>query len=193
MGRLTASHGAAATQRRSVQPVFFVQELMRFVDILDLRRTMLRYDRRALLVTMTPCLVDAIAERLLGNVPHQVVHPPFDGQRVAEAMRRVAGAQEVPLVVVEVECPEQAGKVAQAVAGTRACFLACAADLAELCRTARSRSPAVARRGAVESERLHDAGGEGLRGKQPGRRKAAGESAWVQPGLPQEARSPALP
>ncbi len=147
MGRLTASHGAAVTQRRSVQPVFFVQELMRFVDILDLRRTMLRYDRGAMLVTMTPCLVDAIAERLLGNVPHQVVHPPFDGQRVAEAMRRVAGTQEVPLVVVEVECPEQAGRVAQALAGTRAYFLACAADLAELCRTARSRSPTVARRG----------------------------------------------
>lgn len=111
------------------QPVIFVRELMRFVDILELRRLLWKRHGGGILVAMTPCLVDAIAERMLCNVPHQVVHPPFDERRVQEAMALISGADELPLVVVEVASPEDAGRVAQAVTGARTYQVACAADL----------------------------------------------------------------
>ncbi|MDZ7337828.1 MAG: hypothetical protein ONB30_04740 [candidate division KSB1 bacterium] len=111
------------------RPVVFVRELMRFVDILELRRVLCRRHRGGMLVAMTPCLVDAIAERMLGNVPHQVVHPPFDERRVAEAITLVSEADDMPLVVVEVAHPEDAGRVGQAVTSARTYQVACAADL----------------------------------------------------------------
>lgn len=134
--------GSATPQACSV---ICVQDLLRFVDILELRRTLVRDNAQVVLVAMTPCLVDAIAERMLLGVPHEVLHPPFDTQRVELAVQRLAGSQAGPVVVVEVACPEDAVRVRQAVEATASPLITASADL----RQARAAAPRAARRPAT--------------------------------------------
>ncbi|MGQ9559948.1 MAG: hypothetical protein ACUVTG_06140 [Candidatus Oleimicrobiaceae bacterium] len=105
-----------------------VRDLMRFVEILEVHRLLQKAQSRAVLLAMTPCLVDAIAEPMLADLPHQLLHAPFDSRRVEEAVKRLMG-REGALVVVEVLCPDDATQVVQAAEAISAHLVVTSADL----------------------------------------------------------------
>ena len=119
---------AAAPEVQEGVQLICVRDLMRFVDILELYRLLGKMHGRAVLVAMTPCLVDAIAEPMLAGLPHAFLHTPFDSQRVEEAVQRMK-RNEGALVVVEVACPEDAVRVLQGVEATGNSMLVASADL----------------------------------------------------------------
>ncbi|MCR4438173.1 MAG: hypothetical protein QHJ34_03920 [bacterium] len=124
---------AAENAAEQGQVVICIRDIMRFVDALELRRSLNKVNGHALLVAMTPCLVDSIAERMLGDVPHLVLHPPFDTLRVELAVQQLSGEGSGPLLLVEVACPEDAARVRQAVAAAARCLFTASADLRLAC------------------------------------------------------------
>ncbi|MBC7185643.1 MAG: hypothetical protein H5U38_01270 [Calditrichaeota bacterium] len=118
------------------QLVICIGDIMRFVDALELRRLLNKLNGRAVLVAMSPCLVDSIVERMLQDVPHQVLHPPLDTLRLGLAVQRLSGEGSGPLLLVEVTCPEDAARVRQAVQATARCLFTASADLRQACAVA---------------------------------------------------------
>ncbi len=122
MGASRAKHA------RGDAGVICVRDLMRFVEILELHRLLERAQSRAVLLAMTPCLVDAIAEPMLAPLPHEVLHAPFDGRRVQQAVERLMGREQA-LVIVEVFSPDDAARVLQAAEAISAHLVVASADL----------------------------------------------------------------
>ena len=133
--------------------VICVRDLMRFVEILEVHRLLQKAQSRAVLLAMTPCLVDAIAEPMLADLPHQVLHAPVDSRRVEEAVERLMGRDRA-LVVVEVLCPNDATRVLQAAEAISAHLVVASADLCQSvpappCATLRAVGTRLARAAAV--------------------------------------------